>query len=132
MLLEAGWLPGRDVFNQLRLPAGFALFPAAQRVLQEFGMLGIGRPGPGLAFARTPVFLDPMLCQGEDDRFSDCARDLHSRLYPLGETLDGHGFIAINERGRVFWLMDAHWLIADTFDKALDNLLRGRRSDPSR
>jgi hypothetical protein len=127
MLSEAGWFPGRDVFSQLRLPAEFTLFPAAQRVLQEFGMLRIGRKGPGLTSARTPVVLDPMLCVGEDDRFSDCASLLHSCLYPLGETADGHAFVAIDDRGRVFLMMDTIWFVGDTFDGALDSLLRGER-----
>jgi hypothetical protein len=130
MLSEAGWFPGRDVFSQLRLPAGFTLFPAAQRVLQEFGMLRIGREGPGLTSARTPVVLDPMLCEGEDDRFSDYASLLHSCLYPLGEAYGGHLFVAIDDRGRVFLLMDAMWFAGDTFDGALDSLLRGAGRAP--
>lgn len=130
MLSEAGWFPGRDVFSELRLPTGFSLFPAAQRVLQEFGMLRIGREGPGLMSARTPVVLDPMLCVGEDDRFSAYASLHHSCLYPLGEASGGHAFVAIDEQGRVFGLMDAMWFVGDTFDDALDNLLRGARRSP--
>jgi hypothetical protein len=125
MLVEAGWFSGRDVFSQLRLPAGFAVFGAAQRVLMEFGMLRVGRDGPGLASARTPVDLDPMLCWGEDDRFSDYADALGSSLYPLGEAAHGHVFVAIDELGRVFLIMDSMWFVSYTFDDALDKLLRG-------
>jgi hypothetical protein len=130
MLSEAGWFPGRDVFSQLRLPAGFTLFPAAQRVLQEFGMLRIGREGPGRMFARTPVVLDPMLCEGADDWFSDYAGLLQSCLYPLGETVSGGALVAIDDRGRVFLIFEGISFVGDTFEGALDNLLRGAWEAP--
>jgi hypothetical protein len=68
-----------------------------------------------------------MLCVGEDDRFGDYASLLHSCLYPLGETAGGHAFVASDDRGRVFLVMDAIWFVGDTFDSALDSLLRGER-----
>lgn len=125
MLREAGWFPGRDVSGKLRLPPRFTPFPAALKVLGEFGGLRVGRRGPGVEFSRTPVVLDPMLCDGEDDRFDALVDLVGCALYPLGETADGHSFLAVDERGRVFLIFGDIHLIADTFEGALENLLHG-------
>jgi len=127
MLREAGWLPGRDVSRGLKLPEGFTLFPAAQRVLSEFGNLRIGKSGPGLVFARTPVVLDPALAFGEEGRFHEFAVLLKTNLYPLGETADGHSFVVIDEKGRVFLIFEEISFVDETFELALDNLLQGAR-----
>ncbi len=125
MLRDSGWFPQRNVSAALVLPLDFAPFPAALDVLSEFGNLRIGRRGPGIEFARTPVVLDPMMAVGESDRFVEFAAPLGVSLYPLGETDDGHGFITIDERGRVFLIFDDLYFVGHTFDRALDNLLRG-------
>src|SRR3954468_13334114 len=65
MLRKAGWFPGRDISDNLELPPGFQPFPAALRVLREFGLLQIGHKGSGVRRARCPGVLDPMLLIGE-------------------------------------------------------------------
>ena len=127
MLREAGWVPDRDVSRTLKLPPEFTPFPVALEVLREFGNLRVGRRGSGVEFARTPVVLDPMLATGETDRFQEFAGVLNSGLYPLGETDDGHGFVAIDEQGRVFLVYDDLNFVGDTFESALENLLAGAK-----
>jgi hypothetical protein len=125
MLLDSGWFPGRDVLHQLALPPGFTPFPAALNVLKEFGNLDIGNPGSGIECARTPVTLNPTLAIGETDRFEAFRQLLKISLYPLGETRDGHAFIAIDQYDRVFLAFDDLYFVGDTFEQALDNLLTG-------
>ncbi|HBB87906.1 MAG TPA: hypothetical protein DC047_09845 [Blastocatellia bacterium] len=127
MLGEAGWIPDRDVSREIQLPPGFDPFPAALKALAEFGNLHVGRRGSGVEFARTPIVLDPMLAMGEDDRFREFSGILKSNLYPLGETDDGHGFVAIDEQGRVFLIYDDLNFVGETFDSALENLLAGAK-----
>lgn len=130
MLREAGWFPGRDVSRDLKLPRGFKPFPAALKVLAEFGNLRIGRDGPGIEFRRKPVILDPMLVAGEDDRYAEFSRLLGVGLYPLGETADGHAFLAIDELGRVFFIFGDMFFVGDSFESALENLLLGKKMPP--
>jgi len=125
MLREAGWFPGRDVSADIQQPAGFTLFPAALNALKEFGLLHIGRRGPGVEFVRTPVIIDPMLGLGEDERFIDLSEIIHTKLYPLGETEDRHGFLAIDEYSRVFLIMGDLCFVGNTVDEGLENLLNG-------
>ena len=127
LLQEAGWVPGRDVSGKLQLPDDFVPFPAALNVLNEFGNLRIGKHGPGVECARIPLILNPMLATGEFDRFIEYENTLRIRLYPLGETGDGHSFIAIDEQGRIFLLFENISFVDNTFDAALDNLLNGTK-----
>ncbi len=127
MLQAAGWFPGRDVSTALALPEGFSPFPAALDVLKEFGKLRIGQQGRGIEFARTPVVLEPKLAAGEQDRFAEFDTLLNTRLYPLGETADGHSFITIDEHGRIFLIFEEISYVDASFDAAIDNLLNGRR-----
>ncbi|HXG98829.1 MAG TPA: SUKH-3 domain-containing protein [Sphingomicrobium sp.] len=125
MLAEAGWHPGRDVRESLRLPADFELFPAAERVLSEFGNLKCGENDPGRGSARSTLRLDPSLAEGESDQFDRFSPSIGRRLYPLGEGDDGHFFVAIDDQGEVYILMDWTKFIGRTFDIALTNLLLG-------
>jgi hypothetical protein len=136
-LEDAGWFPGRRVDElvagwtaQLDRSGGFRIFPAAAQGLREFGGLRITQRGPGLECSRESFELVPTAALGEDDRFEEYARIVGSRLYPLGEYASGHYFIAIDERGRVFLLMDDLQYVADDLPRALDSLLTGRRSRP--
>jgi hypothetical protein len=129
LLREAGWFPGRDVFGDVQLPPVFVIFPAAQRVLAEFGHLVMGRQGPGIGKARSRVVIDPMLAWGEDDRFEEFENLLHTTMYPLGE-ISGGAFLVIDEQGRVFIIFEDLFFVADTFDEALDDLLNGLKQSP--
>jgi len=130
LLQHAGWRPGRDVSDTIIFPSAFPLFPAAARVLAEFGHLRIGRQGPGLELAQSTVQIDPMLAWGEDDRFADAQAAIRSDLYPLGEIDGGHAFLAIDQQGRIFIVGDIFHYVDASFDAALDRLLTGRRTLP--
>jgi hypothetical protein len=128
VLRDAGWFPGRNVFSTLRLPPGFVLLEPARRVLEEFGGLSAGEWGPGLDCARMGIDIDPMLAVGEDDRFADYSARIGSPLYPLGEAGGGDCFLAIDDKGRVFLLMDDLILFeGETFEVALDQIFNGKK-----
>jgi hypothetical protein len=134
-LESAGWFPGRRIYDlvatwaaQLDRAGGFQMFPAAAQALNEFGGLRITQRGPGLECALESFDLVPTAALGEEDRFAEHARIIGSELYPLGEYASGCYFIAIDEHGRVFLLMDDLQYIAETLPIALDSLLTGRRS----
>jgi hypothetical protein len=84
--------------------------------------------GSGEECARESIELIPLLAVGEEDRFRAFATVLGTKLYPLGEAGNGHVFLAISEEGRVYALMDELWLVGDTMEAALENLVRGRLS----
>lgn len=130
MLAECGWHAGRDVSAALKLPKDFVIFPTVQRILAEFGNLKCGKRGPGIECARSTLNLDPSLAEGESDRFKPYSQLIGSKLYPLGEGDDGHYFVAVDERGRVFLVMDFLMFVADSFEVALENLLLGRKPRP--
>ena len=130
MLSESGWYSGRNAEKALKLPAGFAVFPAASQILKEFGNLKCGKRGRGIDRARSTLNLDPSLAAGESDRFDPYARLLGARLYPLGEADDGHSFVAIDDKGRVFLVMDFMMFVGEDFVSALETLLLGKRSRP--
>ena len=139
LLRKAGWHEGRDVGDHQLLswnsklagPSGFEMFRQAEDILREFGGLSIDQPGPGQDFARTGFVLDPTLAEGERDRFSQFEAGIGSRLFPLGETADGHAFLATAEDGRVFLIMDDLIVVGSSFDEAVGSLLEGR-SPPDR
>lgn len=127
-LQQAGWRPGRDVLPTVQLPYGFRLFPAAARVLAEFGNLRMGRHGPGLEMARRTVRIDPMLALGENEEFAQVETVIGCALYPLGEINEGQAFLAIDEQGRTFIVGDLLLYVDENFDDALDRLLTGKRA----
>lgn len=126
MLHQAGWRSGRDVMATVQLPRGFRLFPAAARVLAEFGNLRMGRHGPGLEMARRTVRIDPMLALGENEEFAQVETVIGCALYPLGEINEGQAFVAIDEQGRTFIVGDLLLYVDANFDDALDRLLTGK------
>jgi hypothetical protein len=126
-LMAGGWYLGRSVLTQTRLPSDFGLFDAAASVLDEFGGLHIGVAGPGIDNQKSVLQIDAMKGEFADERFSEFAVVIRSKLYPLGE-IDGENFyLAIDEQGRVFLLMDDLWFAGNNFDEALELLLSGRK-----
>ena len=67
MLTEAGWFPGRDVIDSVKLPEGFEIFPAAIEALKEFGHLRAGEEGDGIERARSTIVFEPTLASGDWD-----------------------------------------------------------------
>jgi hypothetical protein len=134
ILRSAGWYPERRERERvagwrraLSTPGGFELSAAAERVLEEFGDLRVERRGPGLEVARGGFELDPALAEGEEDRFARLGRPLGANLFPLGEALGGHVFLAIDEAGRVYLVGDEIHALGSNIYQALDNLLMGRQ-----
>jgi hypothetical protein len=70
--------------------------------------------------------LNPELAQGEEDRFERFRQQVGDDLFPLGEAFDGHGFLAIDRAGRIFFIGDAIWLMGNDIRTALDTILVGR------
>lgn len=130
MLRRAGWSPGRTIAEQVvkweeRL-SEFRIFRRAREALNEFGGLRIDEKGPGIECAREPFHLDPTLAVGESDRFARFTSVVGSDLYPFGDVVHGHGFLAMAEDGKTYMLMDSIWFAGEDFDDALDGLVRGR------
>jgi hypothetical protein len=136
ILLAAGWFPGRTVDNavgewrrQLQREGGFHMSPASEEALREFGGLEARSRGPGIDRARAGFKFDPMLADGEEDRFQNCRE---AGVFPLGELHDGHAFIGLSPSGRVYLVGDFVKLLADNIDQAIDFLLLGKRNSGPR
>jgi hypothetical protein len=133
LLKLSGWFEGRAVLHlvelwqdELETLGGFNLSPTARQVLNEFGGLHILSEGAGIACARSDLNLIPLLAKGEEDRFLSFSCLKGKQLFLLGEAILGHVFVAIDESGKVFLIMDAVHYVADSFDAALENLLLGK------
>ncbi|WP_394827857.1 SUKH-3 domain-containing protein [Pendulispora albinea] len=133
-LMRAGWVPGRrdearanEWAHQLDSPGGLQIFDAARAALAEFGGLKVDVVGPGIDFAKTSFELDPLLAIGEEDRFEDAASQLARRVYPLGDVGGGHAFLAIDDRGAVYFINESGpTLLGHTIENALAALIQGR------
>jgi hypothetical protein len=134
-LRSAGWTPTRCEHAKvqrwraaLEQPGGFVMSHAAARVLAEFGGLRAEARGPGIECARGSFDLNPLLAEGEEDRFAAFAAFVEGPMFPLGELDGGHAFLGIDTTGAVF-LVEG-WLarLGDDIYAALDATLEGRKS----
>ncbi|MCK8499503.1 SUKH-3 domain-containing protein [Myxococcus fulvus] len=132
-LSAAGWTPGRDVSGKLskwvhtlREKGGFEVFPAAERVLREFGGLSVEQRGPGVTSARESFSLDPLLGVNGRRMFGRYAEFLGVSLYPLGTAFAGDMYLVVAEDDRVFGIGEEAWLVGRGIVEALDTLLVGR------
>jgi hypothetical protein len=142
VLRAAGWFPGRQV-SQKKLEEWEAirpLFPAAHRVLREFGNLEIPYiTGPNMGHDdELALSFDPFI-NWEPDSNESMAKfeeEFGCRLYPLGVSEAHLGFykgerllgypgnaLILDERGRLFCYFYGLGLIGNTFDKALCNFI---------
>jgi hypothetical protein len=97
---------------------------AAEEFLSEFGGLVFDISGPGISCVREPFELDPLLAEGEEDRFADWSEVLGKSLYPIGEGDQGRYFLAIDGIGAIYLVAD--WVAAfGPADKALEGLTLG-------
>jgi len=133
VLESAGWHPGRDIGDRVdewrRLLAGsdgFEMFPVAEAALREFGGLRVEQSGPGKECARAPFVIDPTLAIGEGDRFSAFELELGARLFPLGEGIGGHAFLAVAEDGRSFLIGDDLLFVGRSVEEGIAALVEGR------
>jgi hypothetical protein len=133
-LQRAGWYPGRQVPDKLaywksnETLSRFEMFPAAERILLEFGGLKVDQEGPGETCAREPFVVEPTFAAYEYDLFGYYSNLVKTTLYPLGEVNSGYYFWAIGEDNHVYILMDDIQLLGKDIDEALENLILGRKA----
>jgi hypothetical protein len=128
-----GWSPGRrvDVAEwRVRLEAdGFRMHAAAERFLAEFGGLAVWEMGPGVTCTREAFEFDPLLAEGEADRFGEWSRSVGEDLFPLGELDHGRFFLGISASGVIYLVAD--WLGSfGRFPDGLVNLIMGVAPEP--
>ncbi|WP_327136060.1 SUKH-3 domain-containing protein (plasmid) [Streptomyces sp. NBC_01343] len=125
-LRAAGWFPGRqvDISAWRNSMQGFPMHVAAEEILREFGGIHVQVSGPGVTCMRTPFEFDPELAVGEEDRFLELSRRFDCSLFPVGMKDSGDFFLAIDEDGTVYALMN--WLFSlGHGDDALERLVTG-------
>lgn len=122
-LLASGWAPGRTALPS-PLPSDFALFPAAESVLREFGGLRIGGVGPGQECATSDLVVLPAAGEGLSDHTGLTAPS-GAKLFPLGEFHHGHGYLLIDEGGTIYSSFDGVEFYATSFERALSQLVLG-------
>jgi SUKH-3 immunity protein len=133
ILEKNGWFSSRKIsklvttwkYEMADDSEAFVLFDEAERVLLEFGGIKINERGGGVNQAQEPFEINPLLAKGEADRFADFELDIGQKLYPLGECWGSNFFLAIAEDGKVFALMMEIFLVGNTFEEALNNLIQG-------
>jgi hypothetical protein len=127
ILSKAGWFEGRN--TAIPLPPEFQPFSEAQRILTEFGGLHIGHCGAGIDCATSDIEIDPMLATHVLQELSAIGRSMSSRLFPLGEVHRGHGFLVVDEKGRIYLLSDELSPFAPTFARSVELLLLGKKAN---
>jgi hypothetical protein len=130
VLRKSGWFAGRDVSQSFFSPPEFALFPEAEEVLKEFGGLRLGSCGAGVDFATSDVVIDPGLATHLKEELKGYEHSVKAKLFPLGEVHRGHGYLVIDEQGRVYLLSDELAPFASTFSRSLEMLLLGKNAKP--
>jgi hypothetical protein len=130
-LEDAGWFPGRDIaaaVDQWKVDfadqvAGMMFYPAARAAMREFGGLDIPQAAAPEGGYHSYIF--PTGGDVSTDRLEGFLENYEHPVFPLGNHQDDSTELAIDERGRVFFL---HW--ADSFylganiDAALVSLIR--------
>lgn len=132
VLRAAGWQPGRQVdttaWRRDLESTGFRMHEAAERFLAEFGGLKVDIRGRGISVAREPFEFDPMLADGEDDRFTEWGEDIGETLFPIGVLDQGQFFLGISESGEVYLV--TNWLASfGVVPEALERLILGIKAD---
>jgi hypothetical protein len=142
-LKRAGWTVGRRRLPQAEAwarqvsdhisPDGYRhrVFPAALDAWAEFGGLRFDITGAGTAVARRPFRIDPLRALHLPRTLADAGRAMGAHLAPLGDEEDGTGYLAIDDRGRVFGLdHTGEWFLGADMDAAITTLVMGHQ--PSR
>ncbi|WP_328290672.1 SUKH-3 domain-containing protein [Nocardia aurantiaca] len=133
ILRASGWSPGRQVdtsaWRERLERGGFRWNAAADRFLKEFGGLAVDISGPGITSAREPFELDPLLVEGEDDRFAEWAEVVGESIAPVGELDSGRYFLGMSESGDLYLVAD--WLASfGPIPEALESLILGNSPVP--
>ncbi|MFJ9084686.1 SUKH-3 domain-containing protein [Streptomyces sp. NPDC102384] len=103
---------------------GIAVHEPVRDFLARFSGLSFEISGPGINCAREPFEIDPSLCQGEEDRFSEWGEELGIQLFPIGELDHGRFFLGMDEQGVLYLVAD--WVARfGPWPEAIDALVRG-------
>jgi len=128
-LTDAGWRPRRsvdvDAWRAHFEAAGCVMSPAAEEFLSRFGGLDVRIGGPGLERAREPFDLEPMLCDGEEDRFVDLSRSMGRDLFPVGVFGALRYFLGIDENAEIY-LIETEVRSFGRMPGAMDAMVQGR------
>lgn len=120
LLQGAGWYPGREIgtdavhawADALESPDGFQMTEAARSLLGEFGGLHLR--------GRSDLNLDPLRCDGEEDRFEEL---LQRGIFPIGDAGGGHMVCAVDAEGLFYAWFEQMWWDGVPFIQALEYLL---------
>jgi hypothetical protein len=148
-LLGLGWKPGRDVREKVDAWLGewvdelaalpferdgyprYEPFPAALKVLYEFGGLYSMSNGRGITSAQIPFSIYP----GESDDLMQFAVDVQmlgemigQRAFQVGNVERGMGGLVVDELGRVFAVGPVELYLGENIEEALTRMLRGIRA----
>ncbi|MFD9005934.1 SUKH-3 domain-containing protein [Streptomyces sp. NPDC059582] len=131
-LRDAGWTPNRQVDPEAWLSALEAdgllrRHPSVSTFLAEFGGLAVRISGPGISRARAPFELDPMLCLGEEDRFSEWSDEIKKSIFPIGALDGGRLCLGIDEYSEMY-LVETWVASFGRMPEAMNNLILGIES----
>ena len=128
-LTDAGWRPRRsvdvDAWRTHFEAAGCVMSPAAEEFLSRFGGLDVRISGPGRERAREPFDLEPMLCDGEEDRFVELSRSMERDLFPIGVFGGLRYFLGIDEHAEIY-LIETEVRSFGRMPEAMDAIVQGR------
>ena len=147
-LLGLGWTPGRDVREKVdawlagwldelaELPferdgyPRYEPFPAALKVLYEFGGLYSMANGSGITSAQVPFNIYP----GYDDDLMRFVVDVQmlgegigQRVFQVGDIERRMGALVVDELGRVFVVGPVELYVGENIEEALTRMVRGIR-----
>jgi hypothetical protein len=136
-MTAAGWHSGRRVDDHvtrwrqsLAADGGFVMSDVAERILFEFGGLRVEQSGSGKECAREAFEMNPELAQGESSRFARFESRVAGGLFPLGEAVGGHAFLAVDALGRVYLVADDILFLASDIYEGIEALVQGLRPSP--
>jgi len=128
-LTDAGWRPRRSVnveaWRTHFEAEGCVMSPAAEEFLSRFGGLDVRISGAGLERAREPFDLEPMLCDGEEDRFVELSQLMKRDLFPIGVFGGLRYFLGIDENAEVY-LIETDVRSFGRMPDAMDAMILGR------
>lgn len=130
VLREVGWRPGRSTDVEFWLDhfeaKGCSASDAAVDFLVEFGGLDFPLSGRGIDRAREPFDLDPVLCSGNLDRFTDWGQEIKRSIFPIGTLGSRYDCLGIDEFSEIYMLET--WIASfGQMPQALEGLILGRR-----
>ena len=131
LLKESGWFEGRDVLDELVLPENFILFPAAERILREFGGLRVGTTGRGVDCGASDVNFDPSRGSMLLTNFEEESQIVGSLLYPIATFCLDNWYLLVAESGSIFLWGEDFVYYDSNFEEALTRLVLGLKQMPT-